>query len=94
MIEGLATRLAALSATQQPVSEGVGWHRADSAGQVLLYTLRQDGWRKGEPVMVNDLEVRVQAGNGASIDLEPIIAAIRSALPPAPNPIGEEKGAS
>lgn len=61
-----------------PVGEGQGavWHRADSAGQVLLYTLRQDGWRKGEPIMVNDIEVRIQASNGAVVDLEAVVDAV------------------
>lgn len=38
--------------------EGV-WHK-DS---LLLFTVKQDGWRKGQPAMINHLTVRVEAAN-------------------------------
>lgn len=59
------------------------WHRADGDKSILLYTLRQDGWRKGEAVMVNDVTVRIEAANGSESPIEPIASAILSALEPA-----------
>lgn len=56
------------------------WHRADGDKSILLYTLRQDGWRKGEAVMVNDVTVRIEAANGSESPIEPIASAILSAL--------------
>lgn len=64
---------AALSASPTPGGE---WLRAGN----LLYTLRQNGWRKGEPVMVNDLMIQVEAAPGSESDPEPIIATILAAL--------------
>lgn len=58
------------------------WHRADrpGAGSVMLYTLREEGRRRGEPVMINDVMINVDRGTGASTDIEPIVQRIRSAL--------------
>lgn len=56
------------------------WHREDSYGSTLLYTLRQEGWRKGQPVMVNDVAVRIERHNGSVTDIEPIVQTILSAL--------------
>lgn len=74
-----------LSATHQPAPQPVAvkpleWHRADGSMSTLLYTLRQDGWRKGEPVMVNDVMVRIEKSPKSETDLEPIIASILSTL--------------
>jgi hypothetical protein len=27
----------------------------------MVYSLRQDGWRKGQPIMVNDIAVTIEA---------------------------------
>lgn len=72
----------AIAALSDPVKdEPVAWHRStDGAGSILLYTLRQDGWRRGEPVMVNDAMVRVEAANGSQTPIEPIAERILSAL--------------
>jgi hypothetical protein len=59
------------------------WHRSDNAGSILLYTLKQDGWRKGEPVMVNDIMIRIENANGSTNDLAALSDAILSALTPA-----------
>jgi hypothetical protein len=72
----------ALSAQVQDVAEG--WHVASNSGSVLIYCLKQDGWRKGEPVMVNDIMIRVENANRSSNDLQPIVDAIRRVLPAAP----------
>lgn len=73
-----AALTAALS--DQERSEG-DWHRVDrSTGSVLLYTLREEGWRRGEPVMVNDVMINIDRGSGSSTDIEPIVQRIRSAL--------------
>lgn len=61
-------------------AEQVEWHRADSDRSILLYTLKQDGWRKGEPMMVNDLTVRIENATGSDHDLVPIADAILAAL--------------
>lgn len=68
----------ALSEQERPEGE---WHRVDrSAGSVLLYTLREEGWRRGDPVMVNDVMINIDRGSGSSTDIEPIVQRIRSAL--------------
>ena len=72
----------ALSAQVQDVAEG--WHVASNSGSVLIYCLKQDGWRKGEPVMVNDIMIRVENANRSSNELQPIVDAIMRALPAAP----------
>lgn len=45
------------------------WNIATGNGTVLLYTLKQDGWRKGEPVMVNDMTARLENANGSNNNL-------------------------
>lgn len=72
----------ALSAQVQDVAKG--WHVASNSGSVLVYCLKQDGWRKGEPVMVNDIMIRVENANRSSNELQPIVDAIMRALPAAP----------
>lgn len=73
---------AVLSEQERPEGE---WHRVDrSAGSVLLYTLREEGWRRGEPVMVNDVMINIDRGSGSSTDIEPIVQRIRSALADVP----------
>jgi hypothetical protein len=70
---------AALSEKQ--AVEDSEWHRSNgSMGDVLLYTLREDGWRRGKPMMVNDVMVRIERANGSKTDIEPIVQRIRSAL--------------
>lgn len=65
---------------EQDAREAVAWNRCDSTNQVMLYTLRQDGWRKGQPVMVNDVMVTVQKANASESDIEPVAATVLSAL--------------
>lgn len=75
------------SPERQPADAGGGpvWHRVDGNGATLLYTLRHKGFRRGVPVEVNDLEVRIQASAGSDSDPEPIIQRILAALSiPAP----------
>jgi len=45
------------------------WFRQDGDGVVLLYTLKQNGWHRGEPVMVNDVMIRIENAPGSSNDL-------------------------
>jgi len=45
------------------------WNIAATASSVLLYTLKHDGWRKGEEIMVNDMTVRLENANGSNNDL-------------------------
>ena len=81
-----AALTAAIGAGGQAVAEGEQeWHRIDGPGSILLYTLMQDGWRKGEPVMVNDVMVRIEAANGSETPIEQIAERILSTLsnPPA-----------
>jgi hypothetical protein len=78
----IRTMVSALSAQVQDVAEG--WQVASNSGSVLIYCLKQDGWRKGEPVMVNDIMIRVENANRSSNELQPIVDAIMRALPAAP----------
>lgn len=82
--DALTAALSAQPATQVAVKP-LEWHRSDGSMSTLLYTLRQDGWRKGEPVMFNDVMVRIEKSPKSETDLEPIITCILSALitPPA-----------
>lgn len=75
------------SPERQPADAGGGpvWHRVDGNGATLLYTLRHKSFRRGVPVEVNDLEVRIQASAGSDSDPKPIIQRILAALEaPAP----------
>jgi hypothetical protein len=49
-------------------------------GSALVYTLRQDGFRRGEPVMVNDVTIRVEPANKSKTDIAPIVDKIAAAL--------------
>ena len=59
------------------------WNMDESEYGTLIYSLKQDGWRKGEPIMVNDVTIRIENANGSSHDLGPIAARILAALEPA-----------
>lgn len=76
----------ALTPAPQPEGQQVRgeWNRSDNEGSILLYTLKQDGWRKGEPIMVNDLTIRIENANGSSNDLTAIAENILAALTPSP----------
>lgn len=67
----------------------VEWHEEGSSDgrSVLFYKLREDGWRKGKPIMVNDVTVRVELAPYAVSELNPVVDQIRSALNP---PMGLE----
>ena len=45
------------------------WHRQND----LIYSLKQKGWKKGQPVMVNDIEIRVTGEKSEEI-LDKILA--------------------
>lgn len=60
------------------------WHRSENEWSILLYTLKQDGWKRGEPVMVNDLTIRIENGPGSVNDLGAIADKLLAALNPAP----------
>ncbi len=67
------------------------WHMTETHNGVLIYSLKQDGWKKGEPVMVNDMAIRVElqnnhAGNSTA-NVKDVAARILSALHPA-SPLG------
>lgn len=62
------------------------WHRADNSGSILLYTLKQNGWRKGEPVMVNDMTIRIENENQSANDLEAIVDRVMNGLRATPAP--------
>ena len=61
------------------------WNMDESEYGTLIYSLKQEGWRKGEPIMVNDVTIRIENANGSSHDLGPIAARILAALEPAPD---------
>lgn len=73
--------------TNNPVADLVAdtpkWHCFENEYSILLYTLKQDGWRRGEPVMVNDLTIRIENANGSTDDLGPIADKLLAALTPA-----------
>ena len=60
------------------------WHRENGERSILLYTLRQDGWRKGQPVLVNDVTVRIELCSGSSTDISRIADTILATLPTPP----------
>jgi hypothetical protein len=76
----IGARMAREALSASPASPTVGgWLRADR----LLYTLEQDGWRRGEPVMRNRLMVRVEAdvrSAEAERDAEALTAALHAWL--------------
>jgi hypothetical protein len=49
-------------------------------GDALIYTLREDGFRKGKPVMVNDVMIRVEPANKSKTDIAPIVDKVVAAL--------------
>lgn len=65
------------------------WLRADSGSSVLLYTLKQIGWRKGQPEMCNDLMIRIENANRSNNDLNPIAERVLATL----NLTEDERGA-
>ncbi len=79
---GSAYTRSALSAQVQDVAEG--WSVISNHGSVLIYCLKQNGWRKGEPVMVNDVTIRIENAAGSNHDLTDIADAIIRSLPAAP----------
>lgn len=91
-----AALTAALAVQTQQGVEVKDWHRSDNAyGGVMFYSLREAGWRKGEPVMVNDVTVRIERAPRSDTDIEPIVQRIRSALVDVPavesEPVGYVK---
>jgi len=46
----------------------------------LIYTLKQDGWRKGDPVMQNDVMIRVEGRKVPPAQLYEIIESVRKHL--------------
>ena len=61
------------------------WLVDESEHGTLIYRLKEDGWRKGVPVMVNDVTIRIENSNRSDNDLHPITARILAALDPAPD---------
>lgn len=49
-------------------------------GHALLYTLRHDGYYKGEPNMINDVTIRVEPANRSTTDIAPIVDKVLKAL--------------
>lgn len=82
--EALQTREQMLAGLRQsePTTTSEQWHRTDArdGDSVLLYTLRQDGWRRREPAMVNDVTVRIERASGSTADIAPIVKGIQAAL--------------
>jgi len=68
-----------------PASYHGEWDMDESEHSVLIYSLKQDGWHKGEPFMVNDVTIRIENANGSNHDLGLIAARILAALEPAPD---------
>ena len=73
---------AALAAADA-VSGAEGWHRGKS-DPGFIYSLCQVGWRKGEPLLVNDVMIRVEVRPGSNMDREALVQTILRALPPPP----------
>ena len=85
----VAAAIRALSSHPQadkPSDDGAQgeWHRENGERSILLYTLRQDGWRKGQPVLVNDVTVRIELCSGSSTDISRIADTILATLPTPP----------
>jgi hypothetical protein len=59
------------SITETAQVEGT-WYREDGASSILLYTLRQKGWHRGEPVLVNDLTITIQRVQGSEASIEDV----------------------
>jgi len=56
------------------------WSMDVGERSILLYSSRQDGWRKGQPVLVNDVTIRIERGRGSSTDIEAVAAHILRAI--------------
>jgi hypothetical protein len=52
----------------------------DDYGGALIYTLRHDGYRKGQPVMINDVTIRVEPANKSKTAIVPIVDKVVAAL--------------
>lgn len=87
---GLKFGAAAIRALSAEPARGEQWHRANSDNSVLFYTLRQDGWNKGQPSMVNDIQVNVSLNNGSKHDLNSVADTLFESLPAAPTSKGGE----
>lgn len=75
---------------QEPAS-GVEWHRDGS----LIYTLVEDGRRKGKPIMVNGMEVRVTpAKHHDQEDAVRLAERIHAALSASPTPPADPAASS
>lgn len=74
----------ATSLTVAPPAEG--WRTVGDASSTLIYSLRQDGWTRGKPCLVNDVTIRVEPAYGSTTQIQPIVDAILRALPAAPHP--------
>lgn len=46
----------------------------------LVYNLHQDGWKKGEPIMVNDVAIQIQATHLSDDEQAKIAGIIKTAL--------------
>jgi hypothetical protein len=64
-----------------PIQAPRGWHVINQHRNTLIYSLHQDGWRHGQPVMVNDVTIHVEAAPNSQTDIGPIVSAILAALP-------------
>lgn len=82
----LATIRQAATALRLSAGGGVpeGWYCSAGEHHTLLYTLRQDGWRKGKPVMVNDVTIRIENANGSQTPIEQIVRLIMDAVNASP----------
>ncbi len=49
-------------------------------GDALIYTLREEGFRRGTPVMVNDITIRVDRASKSTSDISPVVDKILAAL--------------
>lgn len=56
------------------------WSMDVGERSILLYSTRQDGWRKGRPVLVNDVTIRIERGRGSSADIEAVAADVLRAI--------------
>jgi hypothetical protein len=57
------------------------WHvHHGDYGDALIYTLREDGFRRGKPVLVNDVMIRIEPANQSKTDISPIVNKVLAAL--------------
>lgn len=76
----------------QVLEEGAKWHRDDGDYSTLIYSLRQDGYRKGEPSMINDVTVRIEKSSKSDANISDIAAQIQQAL--SSQPVAEKSAAA